>query len=207
MAEAFVKMFDAAPSSLVADSPRTRASPTHYVYIELEDEVISQLRVLQEALSEEAMKFDLEEIDILHAHITLGVFDLRPCMQEYSEESLDCLKRELLLEVMEDRPSFQANFLSLGHFSGKFLYVEIERSQDLLDLRSKVVDTFEKHGIPCTDKRPYAPHITLFKGSMRTTADEETKLSLREFVSSIELPDMKPVWVDAVHIREIGGRK
>ncbi|XP_064111056.1 uncharacterized protein LOC135218578 isoform X1 [Macrobrachium nipponense] len=139
MAEAFVKMFDAAPSSLVADSPRTRASPTHYVYIELEDEVISQLRVLQEALSEEAMKFDLEEIDILHAHITLGVFDLRPCMQEYSEESLDCLKRELLLEVMEDRPSFQANFLSLGHFSGKFLYVEIERSQDLLDLRSKVL--------------------------------------------------------------------
>ncbi|XP_066956398.1 uncharacterized protein [Macrobrachium rosenbergii] len=205
MAESFVKKFDAA-QSLVDGSSSTRARPSHYVYIELDDEVTSQLRVLQEALSDEAIKYDLEEIDILHAHITLGVFDLRPCMREYSEEQLDCLKSELLLEVMENRPSFQAKFLGLGHFGGKFLYVEIERSQDLLDLRSKVVDTFEKHGIPCTDKRPYAPHITLFKGSMRTKADEETKLSLREYVSSIELPDMKNVWVDAIHIREIRGR-
>ncbi|XP_068214998.1 uncharacterized protein [Palaemon carinicauda] len=195
------------PSKRSPQSSANRGSPTHFVYIKLDDEVRSHLRILQEALREDALKHDLEEIQIRHAHITVGVFDFLPIQEVYSQEGLDTLKKDLLTEVMENTQSFEVKFLDLGHFQGKFLYVGIERCQDLLDLRSKVVDTFEKHSILCTDKRPYAPHITLFKGNTRTPVDEETKLSLRKYLSSIELPDMKPVWVDDIHIREISGGK
>ncbi|XP_064103047.1 uncharacterized protein LOC135213094 isoform X2 [Macrobrachium nipponense] len=174
-----------------------RRQPTHYVYLPIPDQVKSDLSDLQSAMWDDTQILNLSPVS--GKHLTIAVFDLSREMPNYTPDS-HSMTTNLLENIMSQVPEFQFQLGGLGHFQSRVVYVHVEQSELLLQLRDAVITRFEERGMVCTDKRPFNPHITLFKGDFGLYRGFQHKERLRQCLSRVAVPNFQPVPVCKLRI-------
>ncbi|XP_066957184.1 uncharacterized protein [Macrobrachium rosenbergii] len=185
------KTFAMAYQSYAGFRRQPRRQPTHYVYLDIPDQVKSDLRKIQLAMRDDTQNLNLRPI--FGNHLTVGVFDLNREMSYYTADDLDSITTNLLENITSQVPEFQIQLGGLGHFDARVVYVRVEESKLLLQLRNAVVTRFEERGLVCTDKRPFNPHITIFKGDFGLYRGFQHKEKLRQCISRVAVPNFQSV--------------
>ena len=183
--------------------------PTHYPFVAIPESVKKQVEKLQLHIlfpddddDDDDKKFrDLGHLmtNVSYLHLTLGLFHI----YEGIEDNLTKIAESILKQEMNKLtpPHFDIELKGIGNFGGNVIFVEVEKSNVLMNLRRNIITEFKKNGIFLADERDYNPHITIFQMPYGKRCDDVERV--KKAISKVNLPKFEKIRVNELHFSAI----
>ncbi|KAK8730236.1 hypothetical protein OTU49_008166, partial [Cherax quadricarinatus] len=170
--------------SCLGDTCSGSKMKSHYTYLNIPDNVKTELKKLQNTLKDESYALGLQKVNLDNAHITLSVLTLSSERRKQTEEELINSTNKLLDSI---KPKLDISFGGLRCFGARVLYVAVNETSQLLDLKHEVEELLQKEGIK-VDVPRFTPHVTLFRLKTGKAGSEGL---LKSLASNAPIPSLK----------------